>query len=256
MIAETRRLWFRKATILLEDEALPAQRELEARYDAVVVISQKKLALSGWTLKEKVTTVVDLAGPAEAILARMSEREKIAKTYKDPRLAFLQNDRRVDELYQLYASFEYDQGRVPRPQTEFSAYRFFSASYDRQIISAISVSESFPRLRVHAIFSQRTTIEDKTVYRIIANSTRRIMWEICQWGHANGFVSLDLAFMNLEDPAKKGVTAFKMSFGGKTMPSYIYMYKSRGFTFFERFASVKLFLKNRVHRLRAAGWPS
>ena len=52
------------------------------------------------------------------------------------------------------------------------------------------------------------------------------MWEICQYGKARGYTTLDLGGVDFDDPQKYGITDFKQSFGGKITDTFICRYET------------------------------
>jgi len=128
----------------------------------------------------------------------------------------------------------------------------FSAEYRGQEISGISLIEDKPNIKTITIYSKRVVTEDKETYKIIAQATRRIVWEICLWAKKEGFRLFDLGSINLDDPVKAGVTEFKLSFGGEVIPEYTFIYKSIHFAFFENLVSIKVLFKKILFILKLA----
>jgi len=123
-------------------------------------------------------------------------------------------------------------------------YLAFSAYYKGELISLILCFDSFPYLRARSICSKRLEINDKEKYKIISNSTRRLVYEICKYGKERHYRLFDLGSMpsNLKDKKKTGIAKFKGAFGGKLEDEYTYTYKSSLYKFFERLVKIKLFL--------------
>src|SRR5207244_4388578 len=107
----------------------------------------------------------------------------------------------LDESYKLYAEFERAQGRVPVERSEMCLYRLFSAHYRGQLVSAVYVTEGRELLRIRSIFSRRLETDDQDLRKVISNASRRVMWEVCRWGMANGFIGVDLASVNFGNPS-------------------------------------------------------
>jgi len=57
---------------------------------------------------------------------------------------------------------------------------------------------------------------------LIGRLTRRLFGEACQLGIGNGYSYIDLGGLNPIDPAKRGASQFKQSFGGETVEINIY----------------------------------
>ena len=60
--------------------------------------------------------------------------------------------------------------------------------------------------------------------RLIAWSSRRLIYEACKHGIKNNCTKLDLGIVNMEDPLKKGIVNFKLGFTSNLIPSFIYRY--------------------------------
>ena len=234
MLIKQKKLWFKKAIILLEDSQV---KDVVASkiYSAIDILSYKKMPLENFRVKEKTIAVIDLTREEQSIFYSFSEttRKHIRRTQNNPDLRFDSLTTPTDERYDLFKKFEYSQGRVPMSRKDFKSFRLFTACYKGSPISGVSVIESEHYLRTITIFSKRLDIEDKELYKLTAWSTRRIMWEICVWGKKKGFTSFDLGSINLVDPKKAGVTEFKMAFKGDIINEYTYIYKSTFFKIFE-----------------------
>ncbi len=246
MLITQNKLWFKKAIVLLDDSLV---KEVVASkiYSAIDILSYKKMLLVGFRVKEKTIALIDLMREEQNIFDSFGEttRKHIRRTQNNPDLRFDSIAIPTDEWYELFKKFEYSQNRVPMPRKDFKSFRLFAAYYKDSPISGVSVIESGHYIRTITIFSKRLDIEDKKLYKLTAWSTRRIMWEICLWGKKEGFTSFDLGSVNLVDPKKAGISDFKLSFGGGTMPEYTHIYKSNTFAFFEKLAM----LKNQIKKI-------
>ncbi len=179
------------------------------------IFSHEKLGLPDCREIKKPTTIIDLT--QKDFLKTFSEIDKIKKTFNlDYDFAYFQGDK---TMYRIYSHFETSQGRRPMTWYEFKQYEGIRCEYGGYPIAAITFTQTYPYLRVRSIFSVPKTRE-------VANGTRRLIYELCLYGKRIGYTGFDLAFVNFKDPAKKGVTDFKMSFNGYVVDEYIYIYKS------------------------------
>lgn len=247
MILETKKFWFKKVQIFLEDMLLE-RGDLENKYDSVVIVSHKKLDLPGWILKEKDTALIDLTLPEEEIFKKFNDttRNEIRKTYNNPDLNFILQQN-FEKSYDLYRRFEKSQGRKPVKKGEMKSFKSGLAFYKNDPIYGFYIIESFPYARIRSIFSKRLSVDDKEVMKIISNSGRRLLWEICQNLRKRGFVFLDMASVNQSNPKSANIAKFKLSFGGDIVREYTYMYKSKIFNFFERILGVYLLLRRKFY---------
>lgn len=247
MILEDRKLFFHTTFLIFEDEKVLETFGL-SKYSSVVAISRTDFEELSKFKRTKTTSVISLKDSLEDIFRSFNDttRNEIRKTEKTPDLNFAREDKDTSSIYDLYKKFERAQGRVPFPRSNMKDCIIFSAYFKGELISSIYVDKGGKDLRLRYVFSKRLDVAPgHELYKIISNSTRRLVWEIIIWGKENDFAALDMATVNMTDKDKEGITKFKMSFGGELMPEYTYIYKSKLFSFFERIAS----LRNKVKKL-------
>lgn len=254
MILESKKLFFRKLNIVLEDQYFDnlIKKNLYKQYGTVVALSYQDLHLLDFQRIVKRTALINLTLKKEDIFSRFNAttRNEIRKTEHNDKLAFKTEDQSFSSAYKLYKEFEFSQGRVPVSLGDFKKYSLFTAYYCGELVSAVSIVDGDNRLRIRSIFSKRLKVENKDLYKIISNSTRRVIWEACKWGKERGFKSLDMASVNLSNPKTSSIARFKMNFGGNLINEYAYIYKSKTFSFFEHFVKIKLFLYRLVERFK------
>jgi len=241
MIIESRKFIFNTVNVILEDDKLEGIIK-SGKYSKISATTYAEKDLPGFDVLTKTTALISLGEKEDDILGKFNDttRNEIRRTYKNKNLKFVTDDKNFDESYSLYKDFEYTQGRVPVSGKELKKIKLFAAYFKEEMISAIYVAESFPYLRIRSIFSKRLKTDDKETRKIISNATRRLTWEVCLWGKKNNFKSLDMASVNFKNPKTATITKFKMSFGGKVVNEYTYIYKSNWFKFFEKFVFVKI----------------
>lgn len=194
--------------------------------------------------------LIDLCKSLPEILQGFNDttRNEIRRTEKINKLFFRNGSLPNTESYKLYSDFEFSQRRVPVNFQAISSTLLFSAYYNNEIISGVYLISAGKYLRIRSIFSKRTNAGDKEVYKIIGYATRRIIWEICKWGKNNGYVSLDMASVNINNPKTLSIAKFKMSFGKELVPEYTYIHKTKAFAFFEKMVVVKILFKKLVYK--------
>ena len=251
MIIEKRNLFFRSATIILEDEKI-LEFFKSGRYSSIVALSYHQLDLPGFVVTSKPTLLIPLQKSEEEIFRNFNDttRNEIRKAERIPELEVVRKEMPDDVSYALYRKFEYSQGRVPVNREVVKHSIFWGAYYNGELISGIYVTQSRPYLRVRSIFSERLGTDDKERYKLIGYSTRRLVWEICVWGTHEHFVSLDLASVNINNPKTESIARFKMSFGKQLTTEYLYTYKSKLFAALEKIVLVKLFLRRMTYRIK------
>jgi hypothetical protein len=173
-------------------------------------------------------------------------RNEIHKSYTIDNLNFIifnQDDKKFEEFYALYRLHENSQGRLPENKKNFYGYQVCAAIFKNQMISAVSFCETgLNIIRVKSISSLRLETEDVIFKKIISLSSRRVIWEICQYGKQRDCRFVDLAYVSLTG-LRSGIDHFKLSFGGEIIDDYTYIYKSYKYLFMEHFLFLVLKIK-------------
>ena len=192
MIRIYRKLFFSKLIIALDDEYFDEliKKRLYKSYSSVVALTYRDLTLPDFGRMVKTTALIDLTQTPSAVFARFNDttRNEIRRTENNERLRFKAEDQNFHGLYDLYKKFEFSQGRVPIRFIEFQNYPIFAAYLDDELISAVSIFSGGKHLRIRSIFSKRLAVDDKEMYKIISNASRRVIWEVCTWGKNGGFL--------------------------------------------------------------------
>lgn len=239
---------FNTVRIVMEDDKIDKYLD-KKKYQKIVIITYNKLDIGkDFHVHHKLTPNIYLDKDLEDILLGFgaSTRNQVRRTFREPDLKFVSNDKNFNEIYNIYKSFEYAQGRVPFSKKAMKDYLVFSAYYKGELISLILCFDSFPFLRSRSICSKRleTEYRDRKKYRIISIATRRLVYEVCKHGKERGYKLFDLGSMpsNLKDKKKAGIAEFKSSFGDRLEDEYTYTYKSKIYRTFEKLVGIKLFL--------------
>jgi len=240
MILESKKFGLRSILIFFEDDKIYDFIN-RGFYSRIIITSYNKLNLSDFKLRTKTTALIDLDQVEEDIFKKFRDttRNEIRKTYKNSDLRFRFFDSVDNESYDIYRDFEYLQNRIPAPKENLKDCLFFGAYYKGKLISAIYLIATRPYLRIRSIFSKRLRSNDKELYKIISNSSRRLIWEICQWGKKESYKSLDMASVNFNNPKTANITRFKMSFGGTVVNEYTYTYTNFLYKLLEKAVKIK-----------------
>lgn len=251
MISESKKSFFKTVSVILDDDNIPSIID-SGKYSSIVILSYNKLNMPGFLEYSKPTLLIKLDRPEKDIFSSFNDttRNEIRKTYKENNLSFKFFESPTEESYEVYKKFEYNQGRVPVSYQKILNTIFFGAYLDNVLISGIYINKSFPYLRIRSIFSQRLKEDDRNKYKIIAYSTRRIVWEACLWGMKNGYISLDMASVNINNPKTLSIAKFKMSFGKDLTPEYTYIYKTKMYSLFENIIRFKVFIKSLIFKIK------
>jgi hypothetical protein len=133
-------------------------------------------------------------------------------------------DNNRTEILKLYSVFEQMGDRPARRSAYFAQSLFAGAYWQEKLIASIICYDAKPILRVNAIVSIRKGGGEEGKH--VSFATRRLVFELIRYARDHGYTRLDLGGINMIDESKKGITAFKMSFGGRTIEEYTYTYKS------------------------------
>jgi len=198
--------------------------------DYIYIAAYAKINEIRWYSSEvKKTPLLYLDKSIEKIFKcfNSTTRNEINKTRKDNNLEFVGPTYHRDDVYLLHYSFENSQGRIPWIKEEIDHCVKFIALYKQEPIAFVGLTINDNIMRVIHINSIRNQIADFPIdKRIIAWSTRRIIYEICKYGINNSMTALDFGVVNLNDPDKVGISKFKMSFCRNIVDTYIYRYSS------------------------------
>jgi hypothetical protein len=247
MIQESKKFGLKTVLVLFDDEKA---HEVVGRggYHRIIISTYKAMELPQYHLRKKTTALIDLTLSLEEIFKKFSDttRNEIHKTERNSELRFEFAHQVDDEVYSLYRDFEHLQQRVPVSKKKLNDCVAFKAYYRDQLISALLVIKFAGFLRLRSIFSLRLREHDQEMYKVISNASRRLMWEVCQWGKSEGYTFLDLASVNFNNPKTANITKFKMSFGGNVVDEYTYTYTSGVYRMIEKL----MFIKKIFSRLR------
>lgn len=220
----TRGIWpLRKATIWYEprEHIAPYLKG----YARVHIYAYEALNLPGFRLiREKRTPVIPVAGKDSGEILggfRDTTRNEVRRTFAMPEVAF-SIEVPSTELCDFYAAATRSQGRIPQKCGLFRDARFAVARKEGVVIAAISFVPAKPIVKILTISSLRRESADPQERNLIGFATKRLVYELCVFGVREGYEGVDLAYVNVDDPAKKGITDFKMGFGGDVRHEWQY----------------------------------
>ena len=217
---------------LFAERLSPAEAgALAKRYAYVFIYSYDKLNFPGFHVKEQRNGIIDLRQPLEEMFKRFRKntRNEIRKTERVPGLELRAPDPDADTSYRLYRHVKtVDDGVIADIRQDFAGCLFFNAYLRGELVVSMSCYDSGTTLRLKHIVSRRK--ERGYDPMLMGAASRRLIWEICRYGEARGRAAFDLAGMNVTDPAKRGISAFKESFAPTLATVYTYRYQSTLFT--------------------------
>lgn len=243
-------LFFKYIFFLLEPIDFNFLNKIIKKYDLISIVSHDILEeLTGFSLVTKKTSIIKIDYNEKNLIFsnfHKTTRNEINQSYKIDNLEFkifAKDDKKFIEFYHVYVMHEKSQKRIPESKKVFDGHKFCVAIFRGHIISAVSFYETMSGvLRVKSISSLRVVVQDIFLKKIISLSSRRIIWEICQYGNEKKFNSLDLAYVNLQG-LRQGIDNFKLSFGGDIIDDYTYTYKSYKYKMMENFLFLLLNIK-------------
>ena len=219
-------LFFRTVRVILNDEFF-LRLISQKNYSYVVAISHTKIDVpASVAVKTKKTSCVDLQRSPEEILQSFHDttRNEVRRTFSIPDFSFTCNDERFKEAYSMYKEFRRKKNLEIQPPLFFRSVLRFSAYLQGRLMAVVTCYDADPYLRIQNIFSAFP--HNVGMQKYIGIATRRLIYDVCVYGSKKGRTYLDMASINLHNPAKKGITNFKLSFGGTIMDEYTYTYKS------------------------------
>ena len=243
---------FRAVEIFLEDVSISEIRNLQKQFQRISILVHRPLELSPvFRLRHKKTPNIHLEEGIEKVFFAFQRtvRNEIHKTERMENLEIRLPDHERESAFRAYQDFEFAQHRAPIQRSEFDQFILAGAYLDGRFISGITFFQTGSSIRVRSIFSLRLglkELEDKELYRTIGNASKRLVYEICRYGISNGATIVDLASINLTDPAKKSIADFKGSFGAAIEDEYQYAWSSPIFRLMERCAAVAARVRARL----------
>ena len=182
--------------------------------------------IEGFTRVPKQSQVVSLDGTPEQIFAGLGQRsrQEIRKTYRDSGLRIVVDDSYRDESYRFYSEVKEQERASPDVEQDFDSVRWINAYMENSLVSVNSIYTNRKVLRGKHIASLRK--QSGLDPALIGRINRRLLWEACALGIAEGRAEFDMGGVDFNDPAKRGISEFKRRFGGGTVDIYVYRYAS------------------------------
>lgn len=241
-------LGFRYARVMA-DHILPDEIEkLKKSFNYLFVVTYDNDPPPGsFNIQKRQAFVIDLTQGIKIVFDNFKKntRNEIRRAENDPTLSFVLNDNNWKVAYSRYKKFEQARNWMPMLKTEFKRSILFSAYYRGDIISGIACYGHNSILRVNKIFSIRNhnTYTDLSA-AVIGYASRRLIYDVCQYGIENNYTRLDLGGVNFTSSSKIGISKFKQSFGGILQNTCVSRYMTPGFALFKKFLS---FIKKDVN---------
>ena len=178
----------------------------------------------GFSRQQKWTQLLRLDRSPTELLASLKKntRYEINRTYRDEGTKIVVDDSERAESYRFYKEVKEADGVIPDIAEDFTSVRWLNAYQGEQIITSTCWFDSGDVLRAKHIVSTRK--QENGNAALVGRLTRRLFWEACLLGLDSGYRYVDLGGLDPDDPDKRGVTAFKQSFGGEMVKIFVYRY--------------------------------
>jgi hypothetical protein len=241
--------------ILLEDIDVVEIEKLKRKYQRISILTHKPYDLHDFRLRQKKTPNIYVDSPVGEVFAKFRDtvRNEIRRTERMEEFAVKLPDDNYDGAYALYKEFEFSQGRAPISLEDFKKYQLACAYLKDRLLSVVSFYQSGDKIRVRSIYSARlASKDDSEMYKVIGFASKRLIYELCRHAQGRGAKLVDLASINLTDPAKEPIARFKSGFGAKIEDEYQYIYVSNIMRLAENLASfrvkIEVMLRNKTKK--------
>jgi len=229
--------------IILESVSPDVTSSLKANFDYSFIVSMGQFDDSDYVIQPKKSSILDLTEGIESVISGFSStsRNEYRRTERNNDLNFFTGNNDFDSYYNFYAQCEKDRGWFPIPPNELMNSILFTASFQGALISGMCCYAHGSRLRVGRIYSsKRSTLTESLNNTIYGGAAKRIVVEICKFGIANGYKTVDMGGVDLTGQ-KSGITQFKLSLGGKITDVFLGRYMKDNF-------------KTRLGEIKNLGW--
>mgnify|MGYP002735209788 CR=1 FL=1 len=219
---------FVRLYLVTSDGATELTAAREMGFDYIFAYSLADLGIvDDFSCERKWTQLLSLDAAEDEVFAGLNRnnRYKVRRTYRDAGIEVVVDDPRREDSYAFYRSVKEADGVAPDIEEDFDSVRWINAYHDGTLAASTCWFDSGAVLRAKHIVSTRK--ETSTDSALVGRLTRRLFWEACLLGLSRGHRYVDLGGIDLsDDPAKRGITAFKQSFGGSAVPTYVYRYET------------------------------
>lgn len=219
---------------MLAEQLTPADTATLKQDDYSFVVCYGNMEDPDYHITAKTSCMIDLSAGLDAAFARFNptSRNEVRRADRMPELAF-HNDLSAfnfDTYYAFHTLCEHNRNWFPVPPEELKNSLVFSATHNGVLIAGMSCYAHGKRLRVGRIYSNKRSHQSEVLTNLVYGvASKRIVYEICKYACDNGYVSLDLGGVDLTDPAKAGISQFKLSLGGTMQPVILARYSTPAF---------------------------
>lgn len=219
---------FIRLYLITPDRSDALVEAVNAGFDYVFAYSLHDLGdVPGFSRLQKWTQLLRLEGSPDDLFASLNKnnRYKLRRTYRDEGVTIVVDDSDRAGSYRFYKSVKEADGVVADIAEDFTSVRWINAYQSERLVASTCWFDSGEVLRAKHIVSTRKQEADDAA--LVGRLTRRLFWEACMLGLASGHRYVDLGGIDPDEPAKRGITAFKQSFGGEAVSVFVYRYATQ-----------------------------
>lgn len=178
----------------------------------------------GFSRQQKWTQLLRLNRSPDELLGSLKKnsRYEVRRSYRDEGITIVVDDPDHTGCYRFYKDVKEADGVIPDIAEDFTSVRWINAYQGERLIVSTCWFDSGDVLRTKHIASTRK--QETANAALVGRLTRRLFWEACLLGLSSGHRYVDLGGLDPDDPGKRGVAAFKQSFGGETVQIFVYRY--------------------------------
>jgi len=218
--------------IILESVTPDLTQSLKEDYDYSFIVSMGQFSDQEYSVVKKKSCLLNLTKGLDSVINRFNStcRNEFRRTERNSDLTFFQGYADFNEYYSFYTQCEKDRAWFPTPPEELRNSFLFTASFKNELISGMSCYAHGSRLRVGRIYSnKRSKLSESLNNTVYGSAAKRIVVEICKFGIANGYQTVDLGGVDLSGQ-KSGITQFKLSLGGELVDVFLGRHMKETFT--------------------------
>lgn len=220
---EKRFLWFKAYDIWFADEPFDIKGAARVLFRAC----KKKIALTGFSCRPFVTSVLDLTRSIETLRASCASATRNAISRAEREGVIVHVNTKYDEFLVLNRQFASQKDLdVERGFTVDFMKRYgdvFVCEYNGEVIAGQFYMKDARNMRLLFAPSKRLA-EDKEKAKIIGFATRLLVFKAMEYAKEKGITEFDLGgfYVGDNDRQKEQINFFKKGFGGKLVEHYMY----------------------------------
>lgn len=159
-----------------------------------------------------------------------TSRNEVRRTLRDDEYDVVVSPQFSMEFWDFYAACEAERGWMPAPKEELLASEVVAVRFQGKFMAGMAFYEGDTSLRVTKIFSRRKSSNFPHLSQSVFSAcSKRTILELLKIARSKGLQRVDLGGIDMTDPAKIGISKFKLSMGAEPVPVYLYSYRGSRF---------------------------